>query len=172
MTLVRLIVTGLAEQLGLGSFLAKIFPDPISILKGTGNSIFQLVPGKDLEDFESSDAGYLQKHSNLPKNVPPIPIRSKTQEWFAKHPKEYVKHLSAHPQTGVVAYREAIQGVAALKELNPKQALSIATQRQFLRSLVYDLADALNQPLPPAYHGDCHPETSRQGQRNRILRNI
>ena len=27
MTLVRLIVTGLAEQLGLGSFLAKIFPE-------------------------------------------------------------------------------------------------------------------------------------------------
>jgi hypothetical protein len=151
---------------------AYFFADQNAILKATARSSFEIVSGRDLEEFESCDAAYLQKHSTLPKSQSPFPILPSTQEWFAKHPKEYVRHLSTDPQGGVVTYREATQGAEALKELCPVHALAVTTQRRFLRSMVNDLADALNTEVSLAFQGVCHPVTSRHAQANRVLRNI
>lgn len=151
---------------------AYFFADPIAILRATERSIFEIVPEKDLEDFETCDTAYLQKHAHLPTSQAPVPMQPNTQEWFAKHPKEYLRHLSSDPQTGLAKYRESQHGSSALKQLSPLQALAIATQRRFLRSMVYDLADALNTQLPAEIVGDCHPVTSHQARSNRVLRNI
>ena len=45
MTLVRLIVTGLAEKLGLGSFLSKIFPETEFDSQGDGQLHFSTRSG-------------------------------------------------------------------------------------------------------------------------------
>ena len=148
------------------------FADGDAIQKATGKSLFHLVPGKEFEEFQTCDAGYLQKYTDLPPGAYAGPILPKTQEWFAKHPKEYVRHLSADPQTGLHKYREAHQGVDALNVLSPNHALAVTTERRFLRSMVHDLADALNTQVPVAFQGDCHPETSRHAQATCVLRNI
>lgn len=130
-----------------------------------------LVPEKDIEDFETCDAAYLSRHAALPGGISDGVLRPQTKVWFAKHPKEYLKYLVAgNDGTGV--YRETQQGVAALQTLAPAEALAIETHRRFLRSLIYDVADALNLPLPDELRGECHPETSGHSKIDRLLRNI
>ena len=130
-----------------------------------------LVQDRDLEDFESCDALYLSKFANLSETSADGLIRPQTQIWFKKHPKEYLRYLIAGPDGCGPTYRETQQGVAALSKTIIRSLLSTpATQPpDFARSLIYDLADALDQPVTD---GDRHPATSRQADPDRLLRNI
>ena len=130
----------------------------------------KLVHEKDIENFETCDEVYLLKYATLNDCEPNEPLRPNTKTWHARHPKDYLKHLIAVGEDGI--YRETKGGVSALRALSPIRAMEVSSQRQFLRSLINDMANALNVPLSPDFVGDCHPVTSCHGKGDRILRNI
>ena len=130
-----------------------------------------LVPDQDVEDFETRDASYLSQYESLPSSGQDGVLHPQTSTWFAKHPKEYLKFLVDLNSPGSL-YRETKQGTAALQALSPASALMIESHRRFLRSLIHDLADALNLEPSVQSRGECHPETSGHSNENRLLRNI
>ena len=132
----------------------------------------ELIPEKDIEDFESCDSSYLLRYQTLSDGCSDGMIHPQTKVWFAKHPKEYMRYLVAGDDGTVSVYRETHQGVAALQSLTPADALAVGAQHKFLRSLIHDVADALNLPLPGELRGECHPETSGHSKIDRLLRNI
>jgi hypothetical protein len=131
-----------------------------------------LVPGHDVEDFETRDTSYLVHFNALPASGADQVLRPQTSTWFAKHPKEYLKYLVSGGQTATKIYRETKQGAAALQALIPANALAIGNHCRFLRSLIHDLAEALNVSPPVEIAGESHPETSAHLNPNRLLRNI
>lgn len=131
-----------------------------------------LVSEQDIEDFETCDASYLSRYAALPDDGSDGVIHPKTKTWFAKHPKEYLRYLVAGGDGTGPVYRETKQGVAALQALSPADALAMETHRRFLRSLIHDVAFALNRPLPDELRGECHPKTSGHSKIDRLLRNI
>lgn len=108
-----------------------------------------LVPGCDLEEFETDDPAYLSGAAEVRE--------------AARHPKRYLRHL-CEP----VPYRETKQGVAALRAMRCRHVLTPQTQVRFLRAMVADLADALGEAAPS---GTLHPLTSRFGARDNVFRN-
>ncbi|MBS0203668.1 MAG: hypothetical protein JSS49_12255 [Planctomycetes bacterium] len=131
-----------------------------------------LVPGQDVEDFETRDPSYLLRFNALPATGADQVLRPQTSTWFAKHPKEYLKYLIGGGLAATRIYRETEQGAAALRALIPANALAIANHCRFLRSLIHDLADALNVSPTVELVGESHPETGVYSRPNRLLRNI
>ncbi len=150
---------------------AYFFTD-LASLQGAGVTLQpQLVTDRDVEDFETGDSAYLSRYSELPLGVPNSPLFPKTQLWYAKHPKEYLKHLISSAADAPI-YHETKQGVKAMNQLKPAAALAVANHCRFLRSLIHDLADALNVTVTSELSGNCHPATSAHTNQNRLLRNI
>jgi hypothetical protein len=148
---------------------AYFFTCPASLEAAAIQEQYFLVADKDVEDFESIDARYLSKFEDVPHGNVSGEIHPQTQRWYKKHPKQYLQHLIAGPDVSGPIYRETKQGAAALSVLSHRDVLATATQRTFVRSLIYDLADKLDQPLPV---GDLHPATYQQTSKDRVLRNI
>jgi hypothetical protein len=142
---------------------AYLFADPEALRRAGVKQAPSLVPGCDLEDFETDDPGYRE-------------IISASQVGPASrlhHPKWYLRWLcdpTGEPREK--AFRETKGGVAALAGLDWNRVLGQPGRCPFLRSFVADLADAL-ELSPPFPDGGCHPLTARHhpGRKDRLLRN-
>lgn len=128
---------------------AYFFGEPAALRRAGAKRSAQLVPSRDLEDFETDDPGYLATRPGDPN--------------AARHPKRYLANL-CEPDT----YRETLHGKAALASLDWGAVLVPSIFVQFARALFTDLDDALGRPLRD---GRCHPATSRLGHPANILRN-
>jgi hypothetical protein len=122
----------------------------------------------DLEDFATSDAGYLAsveeaQQQKLRDDFP----------WFRyeKHPKHYLAYLA---DAAGGAYDETNEGVAALSSLDWAGVASFGAPLTFARALFQDIADLLDVPSPLG-GGPCAPETypKKAVDRSRlVIRNL
>jgi hypothetical protein len=120
----------------------------------------QLLPGCDVEQFQSIDPAYLQ-----PPVQPPHPwaINPNTRPY---HPKRYLQFLLAP-----AFYSETLQGVHALLTINWQTVLANPQETLFLRALFQDLAEAVGLGVQ-SFPGNTHPLTSDHANPGRVLRNI
>ncbi len=92
-----------------------------------------------------------------------------------RHPKAYLAWLCRDDASKKCStYRESGGGVDALRQLDWRSALRDETHMRYLRALVEDLADLLDEPLPAALQrGEVAALTSRHQQgRGQLLRNV
>jgi hypothetical protein len=136
----------------------------------------------DPEDFETDDEAYATATadactfwSSLPvqrkKKLRPVWAGNHDRTW---HPKGYLTWLCLDPAAkSCTSYDESNGGARALASLDWKRALG-RSRMPFLRSLVADIADALEQePSVGPVHEHQAPLTSRQrAPRDAILRNL
>jgi hypothetical protein len=118
-----------------------------------------LVPGRDVELFETTDSDFL-----TPPQAP-RPSWAIDPALRPYHPKRYLEFLLAPAY-----YSEAKQGVDALHALTWQTVMKEPEQTLFLRSLFQDLAHALDLEIS-RFPGMAHPLTSDYRNRNRLLRN-
>lgn len=126
----------------------------------------------DLEDFRVDDAEFL-----APANRTKI---TKTWNWASKnrhrHSKHYLMFLCDPECKGLNRYRETKGGAKALKTLDWRAVLEPDSSVKFVRSLIHDLAAALDRDpaldrLPVPLSGACHPLTEL-GAGTGLLRNL
>ena len=122
----------------------------------------------DAESFWTDDPDYTQAIGTLADRTAAGRTWTAAQ-WYERHPKHYLKYLlsptSPYDPT-VKSYKERDEGAKALVALDADTVLTHQSHQTFLRSLINDLADALNAPNRK---GDCNPLTSNNGT---LLRNI
>jgi hypothetical protein len=131
----------------------------------------QLISGQDLESFRTDDPTYAEATTTLQDRTSGGRTWS-AEEWYSQHPKHYLNYLIAPAVPYNPAsrhYRESVQGVNALRALDRNNLLRVPQQQRFLRSLISDVADALQ--LGPVA-GDPHPATYCGPGQGRLLRNI
>jgi hypothetical protein len=122
----------------------------------------------DAESFEVADPDFLT-HPDRPKkgDLPPWATPDR-----ACHPKRYLQFLCDPTGKEKRAYKETEGGRAALRELDWPAVLAPSTHVRFIRSLIHDLADALDEPAIAAqFPGDTHPATWPPCAGN-LLRNV
>jgi len=144
---------------------AYAFGDPAALTRAGVKRTPLLQAGRDLEEFQVDDPDYRaaisEKAFGYGSGVD-----------LTRHPKWYLRWLcepSGPPKEG--AYKERKQGFAALKDLDWSKILGPEGHCPFLRSLVVDLADALDVTLPFGRQG-LSMLTYDPGKKNRTLRNI
>jgi hypothetical protein len=122
----------------------------------------------DLERFLVSDADFLGPPDRLPGvALPPWATPDR-----ARHPKRYLQFLCDPTGTTPRAYVETDGGRAALRQLDWRAVLVPPPHVQFLRSLIHDLADVLDeQDVVASFAGETHPLTWPP-RRDNLLRNI
>jgi hypothetical protein len=136
---------------------AYFFGEPASLEAAGITATPQLESGVDLEAFSVVDPPYL---SAAPGSA----------SWAVanrhQHPKRYLEYLLGLAGGPDPRYRETIQGRAALLKTNFLTLIEPEPGHlRFARSLLHDLALALDQPLPA---GIVHPATARSST---VLRN-
>jgi hypothetical protein len=121
----------------------------------------------DIEAFHVTDPDF----EKVAEGVRPWAIRLRERQ---RHPKHYLGFLCT-PMNDALSekdeiryYRETRQGTAALETLDWRTILSQPRHGLFARSLIDDIADALNLENPAP--GECAPETRRKV--NGLLRNL
>ncbi|MCP3137296.1 hypothetical protein [Pyxidicoccus xibeiensis] len=142
---------------------AYFFGEPAALVRASATLAPNLFDSaRDVEDFEVNDPDYM---ALTPPKV----------EWHPRprHPKNYVRYLcdpqGTRSQNEERAYRETHEGYEALSVLDWRTVLKNPAHGAFMRSLIDDLADALNIPSPCP--GPCAPLTAR-GSGEHLLRNI
>ncbi len=143
---------------------AYLFGDPGALQRAGVKREPSLLAGRDLEEFHTDDPDY--------RAVIEVSRQGSTSRLH--HPKWYLRWLcdpAGEPRAR--AYRETEEGVAAIQKLDWNRVLGQPGQCPFLRSLVVDLANALDLSLPFP-DSPCHPLAARHNfeRRNPILRNI
>jgi hypothetical protein len=127
------------------------FGDPVAI--GRTGAMPPVVLESDPEHFAVDDVAYLQAdETECPRWVAAGRKKNLKPKWIGNprrhlHPKGYVQWLTrAGEHKSCSRYRETVHGAAALAGLDWAAVLSRpAEQFQYLRALVADLADALDQ---------------------------
>jgi hypothetical protein len=141
---------------------AYFFGEPAALVRAQAAlSLNRFDPAaRDVEDFEVDDPAYLA----------PAPSGA---AWKAeprhRHPKHYIRYLCDPAGQQPRAYRETHEGLAALQTLDWKRVLLNPEHAAFARSIIDDIADALNVPSPCP--GPGAPLTAR-GAGEGLLRNI
>ena len=142
---------------------AYFFGEPAALTRAKADvALNRFSPTRDVEAFEVDDSSYMAL-------TPP------TVDWapHPRHPKNYVRYLcdprGQLAQKEERGYRETHAGLDALKTLDWKCVLQNPGHAAFARSLIDDIADALNVPSPCPGPGS--PLTAR-GAGEGLLRNI
>jgi hypothetical protein len=121
----------------------------------------------DIEAFHVNDPDF----EKVAEGVRPWAIRPSERQ---RHPKHYLGFLctpvddSLSEKNEIRHYRETRQGTAALEMLDWRMILSQSGHGLFARSMIADIADALDRENPAP--GECAPETLRRD--NGLLRNL
>ncbi len=138
------------------------FGEPAALVRAKANPVLNRFDpaARDVEDFEVDDPAYL---------APAPPGAAWSAEPRHRHPKHYIRYLCDPMGQRPRAYRETHEGLAALQVLDWKRVLHNPEHAAFARSLVEDIADALNVPSPCP--GPCSLLTAR-GSGEGLLRNI
>lgn len=135
--------------------------------------VAKLQAGLDPEDFATDDPQYDAANESLCACWLALSAAKQKRhkvQWVAsenertRHPKAYMAWLCLDPAAKTCsAYRESHEGVAALSRLNWGEVLGPQHRRMpFLRSLIDDLADGLEQdPAIGVLHTKGAPETCR-----------
>lgn len=145
---------------------AYFFGDP-EALKCVGTKRRSLFDSEahDVEAFEVSDAGFLD------------PPALRGSDWCtdqvvlrSRHPKRYLKYLTGDGTPMSSAYKETLQGRAALAKLDWRSVGRNASFARSARALIADIADWLERPspVPGAESALTARGTNRQ---TRVLRN-
>lgn len=167
---------------------AWLFADPA----GPGNAGVpsarlppKLRAGCDPEKFETDDADYdadtgaaCSRWSALTEIERKRRRKTEQPEWLKSsrqtRPKSYLAWLARDCSVKKCSdYHEVPQGEFALSRLGWDEALRRPAQMKYLRSFVYDLADALGGPVPENMRGLTAPLTCRNNRlEDPILRNL
>ncbi|MDC3959006.1 hypothetical protein KEG38_34445 [Polyangium jinanense] len=147
-------------------FLAE--PAALTRAGATRASTFDATTNNTESSFQVSDREFLAPPNHKNKHALP-PWASADR---ARHPKRYVQFLCDPTGTKAQAYKETGGGRNALSKLDWPAVLATSTHAQFVRSLIHDLADALEEPaVAQRFAGATHPLTwpPRKGH---LLRNV
>ncbi len=147
---------------------AYFFGDHNALVRAKAVGPAQLL-NLDLEQFQTTDAAFLQ----LPPDPRPKKKRRlKNMPERQRHPKSYLHYLCDPTlQDKDKKYRETVEGVAALRELDWAMVLSAAPYCPFLHAFLDDLAESLNQPLAFVNKAHANPLLRFPGGQGRVLRN-
>lgn len=128
----------------------------------------------DVEQFVVQDLDFTIPKNHKHKNSLPKWATSGRE----KHPKNYLQFLcdpsgaSPRPYLEVDDEQGRPSGQAALRKLDWSSVFAPAPSVQFIRSLIHDLADALDEPgVKQQFHGATHPLTWPPTRGN-VLRNV
>lgn len=152
---------------------AYFYADPDALQSAGAKQSARVKPNCDLESFQTADPDYEHATQHL---ACPAENWSATA-WYPRHPKHYLNYLHApddpyDPDPKAAHYKETEHGVAALRQLSPPRLFDVREHMRFLRSLLTDLADALQLDRPYSFDGDCHPVTFLPGGKHNTLRNV
>jgi hypothetical protein len=146
---------------------AYFFGDEDALKRASATNATNLFNARlnDLEDFRVDDPRYLSNEyleiaRRGRRNALPHP---------ELHPKEYLRYLCDPLENRESAYQETRQGAAALQMLAWKQVTLMASHTKFIRSMLADIADALELP-DTMFPGSREMLTERKAPG--ILRNI
>lgn len=163
---------------------AYFYDDPtaFAVAQGGLGRISHRVGGRDPERFEvdaPADPDYFADVGECPRHRRP---KERRCPWGGtargEHPKKYLKYLCREgpPNEFCSTYHETHGGADALAGLNWNRLLATPGSAPFLRALVEDLADALEQA--PALHTwpagltSEAPTALSRAPRERVLRNL
>jgi len=128
----------------------------------------------DTEGFVVNDPDFTRPENHLNKDSRPIWATSNRK----KHPKNYLQFLcdasgtSPRPYLEVENARKHPSGQAALRKLDWSKVLAPEQHVQFVRSLIHDIADALDDhEVKAKFAGATHPLTWPP-RANNVLRNV
>ena len=149
---------------------ACFFREPAALVRaGARRASLMDASAADVEtSFEVNDPDFLA--------IPDRPARDKLPPWAtsdrARHPKRYLQFLCDPTGTEPRAYVETDGGRAALRDLDWPMVLEPQEHVRFLRSLIHDLADALDEDaVAQRFAGTTNPLTWPPPG-DRLLRNI
>jgi hypothetical protein len=117
---------------------------------------------RDIERFETDDAGYLAVADN-----PVIPWATANRR---RHPKHYLQYVLDPSGTVWRAYKEREHGKRALAALDWQAVVAPSVHARMVRALLADVADMVGASLPWCAAGPCHPLTQRRS--GGCLRNV
>ncbi len=124
---------------------------------------------QDCEQFVTGDPGYLAPPDNWK-----APGATFAAQWARAnrqhHPKHYLEYLLDPGGIERRPYREKVDGLSVLSQLNWDTVFSVPSHATLLRSLIDDVASMCGVPPPRWAVGDLHPLT--QVRKGGLLRNI